>query len=439
MEVSIIGYLSFDASIKIHNSGRYASTKTDRTGHGGIYGFLRHIDRGTDKKNGCEVQHSNTDIDPEYTLDNESYYRDEDGQWKQAVKSKDMFHAVQRRVDYAKDHGARIASKGQNDTVIARPLVVQIGEDAIQGHKTTWMWDIMGIVEDMFGAANITGFSVHNDETNPHVHIIFVPCHESKKDNGAVKCTLSQTKFFRNPGQLASMHKKLRKELCDRGYDIEQDNKPIEEQLAGYYDKQGQWHQQGLTPDQLKKISDRQIGLKMEEIEMRLRQDEMDRLEKAMRDIQTATKNQRDVLVKDRAELTAQQAALASDRATVAEQMQAIIHEKVAVQTMKQDAEAMLEKAYDTAAVCSQILSDEKRLNQKFLEFLDREGQRTNKPTRRYVEHLYEKFQKERRESLSDWQLEMLQLRAEREQISRPSRVPNIIDTGSISDYSPSL
>ncbi len=438
MEVSIIGYLSFDSSIKIHNSGRYTSTKTDRTGHGGLYGFLRHIDRGTDRKNGCEVQHSNTDIDPEYTLYNESYYKDEDGNWKTAVKSKDMFHAVQRRVDYAKGHGARIAFKGQNDTVIARPLVVQLGEDAITGHESTWMWDVMGIVEDMFGAANITGFSIHRDETSPHIHIIFVPCHEEEKGE-KVKCTLSQTKFFKNPGQLAAMHKRLRKSLCDKGYSIEQENKPIEEQLAGYYDKQGQWHQQGLTPDQLKKISDRQIGLKMEEIEMRLRQDEMDRLEKAMRDMQIAAKSQRDALDKDREDLAAQQAELASDRATVAEQMQAIIDEKVAVQAMKQDAEGMLEKAYDTAAVCSQILDDEKKLNQKFLEFLDREGQRTNRPTRRYVEHLYAKFQKERRESLSDWQLEMLQIRAEREQTARPSRVPNIIDTGNISDYSPSL
>ena len=235
--------------------------------------------------------HSNADIAPEYTLDNESYYKDADGNWQQAVKSKDLYSAVQRRVEYAKDHGARIASKGQNDTVIARPLVVQLGEDAITGHETTWMWDVMGIVEDMFGKDNITGFSVHNDETSPHIHIIFVPCHEQKKDNGEIKCTISQTKFFKNPGQLAAMHKRLRKSLCEKGYSIEQENKPIEEQLAGYYDKQGQWHQQGLTPDQLKKISDRTINLKMEEIEMKIRQDEMDRLEKAMRDMQTAATN----------------------------------------------------------------------------------------------------------------------------------------------------
>lgn len=71
-----MGYLSFDASVKIHQSGRYASTKTNKAGSGGILGYLRHIDRGTARKNGCEVQHSNANINPEYTLQNESYYKD---------------------------------------------------------------------------------------------------------------------------------------------------------------------------------------------------------------------------------------------------------------------------------------------------------------------------------------------------------------------------
>ena len=46
-------------------------------GWGGIYGYIRHIDRGTDRRNGCEVQHSNPDINPDYTLENESFYKDQ--------------------------------------------------------------------------------------------------------------------------------------------------------------------------------------------------------------------------------------------------------------------------------------------------------------------------------------------------------------------------
>ena len=79
-EVIKIGYLSFDASLKIHYSGKYTSTKISTTGHGGIAGYIRHIDRGTDKMNGCEVQHSNPDIDSDLTLQNESYYKDSNGE-----------------------------------------------------------------------------------------------------------------------------------------------------------------------------------------------------------------------------------------------------------------------------------------------------------------------------------------------------------------------
>ena len=119
-----MGYLSFDASIKIHRSGVYTSTKTRKTGFGGISGYIRHIDRGTDRKNGCEVNHSNPDIRSDFTLENESYFRDSNGIWQRTDTSNDMFNAVNERITYAKEHGARIANKGKNDTVIARPLVV---------------------------------------------------------------------------------------------------------------------------------------------------------------------------------------------------------------------------------------------------------------------------------------------------------------------------
>ena len=129
-----IGYLSFDASQKIHFSGKCTSTKTNKTGHGGIAGYIRHIDRGTDRKNGCEVQHSNPDIDSDLTLQNESYYKDSNGEWQETEHSKDMVDAINRRVEYAKEHGARIATKGKNDTVIVRPLVVQLDSDSIIFH-----------------------------------------------------------------------------------------------------------------------------------------------------------------------------------------------------------------------------------------------------------------------------------------------------------------
>ena len=92
----------------------------------------------------------------------------------------------------------------------------------------------------------------------------------------------------------------------------------------------------------------------------------------------------------------------------------------------------------ETATVCDQILNDEKNLNGKFLEFLDKESERTQKPFRKLVESLYKKFQKERRDNLSSWSLEMLRLREERKKNGNTT-IPdlNIIDVdSSLTDYS---
>ena len=397
-----IGYLSFDTSQKIHFSGKCTSTKTNKIGHGHITGYIRHIDRGTDKMNGCEVQHSNPDIDSNLTLLNESYFKNSNGQWEKTSQSKDMVDAITRRIDFAKEHGARISTKGKNDTVIVRPLVVQLDSDSITEHENIWMWDVIEILEEQFGKDNITGFSIHKDEKNfqnPHMHISFVPCYESEK-NGEIKCTISQTKFFKNPKQLAALHRKIRKSLLDKGYDIEQENKPIEEHLAGRYDKNGEWHQQGLTPDQLKELSDRKINLKLEEIKMSIRRDELDRLEMAVADMMKSSKAEKEELEKERI-------SVENDRATVQAQSQAVAIKEMEVQKRETEVAEILE-------ICNQIVSDEKNLNAKFLEFLDRESKRTGKRIRENVENLYKKFQNERKKNVSEWQLELLRLRNER-------------------------
>lgn len=394
-----IGYLSFDTSVKIHYSGTYTSTKTSTTGHGNIAGYIRHLDRRTDKMNGCEVQHSNENIDSDLTLQNESYYKDSNGEWQETEHSKDMVDAINRRIEYAKEHGARISTKGKNDTVIVRPLVVQLDNDSISEHENIWVWDVIEILEKQFGKNNITGFSIHKDETHPHLHISFIPCYESQK-NGEIKCTISQTKFFKNPKQLAALHRKIRKSLLDKGYEIELENKPIEEHLAGYTDKDGEWHQQGLTPDQLKELSDRQINLRMEMIKMNIKRNELDKLEMAVADMMKSSKAEKEELEKERI-------SIENDRATVQAQSQAVAIKEMEVQKRETEVTEILE-------ICNQIISDEKNLNAKFLEFLDREGKRTGKRYRESVENLYKRFQNDRRKNVSEWQLELLRLRNER-------------------------
>lgn len=409
-----MGYLSFDASIKIHQSGVYTSTKTRKTGFGGISGYIRHIDRETDRRNGCEVNHSNPDIHSDFTLENESYYKDSNGVWQRTDTSNDMLDSVNRRIEYAKEHGARIASKGKNDTVIARPLVVQLDKELVQEHSDTWVWDIMNIIEEMFGKENIIGFSVHKDETNVHVHIIFVPCFEKKKDNGEIKCTISQTTFFKNPRQLASMHKQIRKELKNKGYDIEQENKPIEEFLAYYVDKNGEIHQQGLTPDQLKELTNRKSQLTEKEKQIMLDREELDTLARAMADVQAKAQAAQENLENNMKIFECQQEDFQKEKANLQTQMKSLIEEKNAIKKMKNETDDMLEKVYSVSDVCQKVLEKEHTLNKDFLDFLDRLGQKYNRQYRSTVEKLYKMFNEERKVETSPWSEELDSLRRER-------------------------
>lgn len=311
-----------------------------------------------------------------------------------------MANSINQRIQYAKEHGARISTKGQNDTVIARPLILQLDEESIQGHEDTWAWDLIQILEDMFGKENVLGFSIHKDETNVHIHVLFVPCYEEKKTNGKVKCTLSQTKFFRNPKQLAGMHKHIRKELLDKDYKIEKDNKPIEQQLAGYYDKHGVWHQQGLTPDQLKAITNRHKELDEKEREIMLSKEELDILAKAMEDVQEKAQATQENLETNMKLFECQQADFENEKATLHTQMQTVLAEKEKLNKMRKETDEMLEKVYSVSDMCSKMIEEEHNLNKDFLDFLDKLGRQTNIPLRQNVEKLFKQFDRERKERL---------------------------------------
>lgn len=311
-----------------------------------------------------------------------------------------MANSVIRRIEYAKKNGARIASKGQNDTVIVRPLIVQLDSESIKGHENTWVWDMISILEDMFDKENILGFSVHRDETNVHIHVLFVPCHEIKKANGKIKCTLSQTQFFKNPRQLAGMHKHIRKKLLDKDYNIQKENKPIEEMLAGYTDKHGIFHQQGLTPDQLKAITNRHKELNEKEREIMLSKEELDTLAKAMEDVQEKAQATQENLETNMKLFECQQADFENEKANLKTQMQTVLAEKEKLNKMRKETDEMLEKVYSVSDMCSKMIEEEHNLNKDFLDFLDKLGRQTNIPLRQNVEKLFKQFDRERKERL---------------------------------------
>lgn len=410
-----VGYISFDASVKIHKSGKYTSTKTSKSGNGGIYGYIHHIDRGTDKKNKCEVHHSNENIDSDYTLENESYYKDESGNWVETTTSKDMVESVNQRIEYAKKNGARIYDGGKNDTTIVRPLLVQMDENTIADHEDMWIEDTITTLEGMFGADNIVGFSVHRDETSVHMHVLFTPVYKTTDKQDNIKCSVSQTKFFTSPKSLAGMHKHIRKSLQDKGYEIEQENKPIEEHLAGYYDKQGVWHQQGLTPQQLDTLSKRKQQLKMEEIDMKLKKEEIAKMEQSLREAREKAIAIQQEMDKEKDEFEIE----SSNRTNlILKQRQEIEEKKQAVEQMKEQTEEMLALVYSTASTCSDILNS--NTDEDFLEFCKRYDKEHSKRTYDMFHFLYSQFEQEQDKKLSPME------RALKEQHNRALATPRI-------------
>lgn len=274
-----MGYLSFDASIKVQLNGTWHSTKTNAQGRrssgtGGIEGFVHHVARDVDRLNGEETRHSNDCIDPELTDANETYYRAEDGELKRCTHSRQLVDTVNRRVEEVR---ARSSTAIRQDAVIVRPVVTQVDEDSYDDEaamidaQIEWM-------ESRFGSENIVGMSIHRDETSLHIHWLVTPVTErmareplvdeqgeplltkkGKKRYGPPtptgELTFNQNAYFSSPAALAGMHKDFRCFLAERGFDIQPENKPLEEMVATWTDKDGNAHQKGLTPETLKEIT----------------------------------------------------------------------------------------------------------------------------------------------------------------------------------------
>lgn len=202
----------------------------------------------------------------------------------------------------------------------------------------------------------------------------------------------------------------MRKELNSKGYEVEQENKPIEQQLAGYYDRDGVWHQQGLTPDQLKAITGRKKELDEKEKKIMLSKQELDTLAEAMADVQEKARETQENLENNMRLFECQQADFENEKAGLKTQMEAVLAEREKVKKMHDDADGMLEKAYAVSDICQKIIAKEHTLNKDFLDFLERYGNRNNKRYRKAVEDLYRKFDEERRTKMSKYDSELEEL-----------------------------
>lgn len=197
--------LSLDASIKLK--------KDD------IKGYSNHVFRRSNDK---AINHKNKEIDGSRTVANIDYdLGATDG------RGATLGERLERRLqDYNSTTKTGKPRKLRSDAVLMRGLVlapssdVFEGQDLVEKHRTMnkFAQDAMPFITETFGGReNVMGMSAHLDETNPHLHVAICPMTADGR--------LSQKDFFKNPKQLAQMHRDFRKHMNDKGWDFETENK----------------------------------------------------------------------------------------------------------------------------------------------------------------------------------------------------------------------
>lgn len=197
-----MGYtMSYDASIKCK--------KAD------IKGLLHHNARDVDMQNNIIINHSNECINSDYTQYNQTYYYNHTtGEFEKCSDISQIEESLQKRLKAVKKPLRR-------DAVVLRSLILQLDpnwydkhtniEERNYSYKCMVEW-----VSETFGKQNIISFSIHNDETNPHIHVSFCPVTQDGR--------LSQKDFI-DKNKLKRQHRSLREYMADKGFDIEMKNK----------------------------------------------------------------------------------------------------------------------------------------------------------------------------------------------------------------------
>lgn len=186
-----------------------------KCGMGDVYGLLHHAARDVDRANGCEVRHSNQDIDGSRTHLNETLVADGKGGWMPCTDTRQIMTALSDRLSHVK-------KPLRNDAVVMRPFELQLDPEWYKAH--TDPAERMQAEQHMrdwaaktFGAENLIYWTLHLDETNPHLEAGFCPVTADGR--------LAQKDWFPNPADLRKKHDDFRQHMIDAGYDIAKERK----------------------------------------------------------------------------------------------------------------------------------------------------------------------------------------------------------------------
>lgn len=200
--------LSFDSSTKVKR--------------GEAKGLLNHNLRDVMEANGFCLEHSNENIDPNETKNNMSLYFDQtEMKFKACTDIEQAINSLETRL-------ATVKKPMRKDAVICRGLILQLDpefyESATEDEKSKSYGDMLSWAKSTFGSKNIVAVSVHVDEANPHMHLLFTPV----TDDGR----LSQKDWFPDPMSLGAMHEDFRQHMRQHGYSITHDRQPKRKHMS---------------------------------------------------------------------------------------------------------------------------------------------------------------------------------------------------------------
>ena len=175
---------------------------------GNVQGLENHTFR---KTNDVYKKHGNEMINNEMTKYNIDYLKDD----------KSLTEQIDEQIEM-RFRGKRGMNK---KSVVAREIIIQPSANHFDGLGIDQQLEIMerftsdslSWLSEEFGEDNILGYSVHMDETNPHVHVPVIPMTEDGR--------VSQKDFFKGPGHLRMQHKGYREHMNSLGWDFENENK----------------------------------------------------------------------------------------------------------------------------------------------------------------------------------------------------------------------
>lgn len=127
-------------------------------------------------------------------------------------REKNLYQTVKGRVEDLKENGSRVQVNSvvaySNIFTIEGSYAEKIGGDGIKKYFQT----ITDYFKEKFGDENVVSAKVHLDETNPHMHLHFLPVNQ---ENGRLQARSVMTRQRMN-----QMHEEIPRRLRENGFEV---------------------------------------------------------------------------------------------------------------------------------------------------------------------------------------------------------------------------